>query len=210
MSTLLSHVPEQPAVMRLGLTLLHFLWQGTLVALLAAVARRQLHALAAPASLRRWMAITFLAVAAACPVVTFIVLPPGASETPHHASAQLGVSKAAESSIPVPMTTVAGQDAMPDFPSSSGTIIPNAMPDPGSVDAEKISLGNTVRTAAMKDGPFGKPDNHLDAKLIYLRALLPWVVLGWALGVTLLAVRHAGGWWLMRRWRRETLPAPQE
>jgi beta-lactamase regulating signal transducer with metallopeptidase domain len=44
----------------------------------------------------------------------------------------------------------------------------------------------------------------------WLRPALPWLVLGWGVGVTILAARLAGGAWRVRRLRRSSRPAPAE
>ncbi len=63
----------QPWVVRLGWTLLHFLWQGTLIAIVFAVARASLSR-SLTAHARYWMACTTLGVMTAAPLLTYPAL----------------------------------------------------------------------------------------------------------------------------------------
>jgi uncharacterized protein (TIGR03435 family) len=82
---------NQPWVERLGWTLVHFLWQGILIAILYAAARGTLRR---PQS-RYIIASVALAVLTAAPLVTFRVLTPPASAASNPYIGQLPVSSAA-------------------------------------------------------------------------------------------------------------------
>jgi uncharacterized protein (TIGR03435 family) len=69
---------SQPWVERLGSTLLHFLWQGALIAALYAVARKSVSR--AGANVRYFLACAALAMMAAAPVVTWSLLGPPTPE----------------------------------------------------------------------------------------------------------------------------------
>ena len=69
----------QPWVERLGSTLLHFLWQGILIAALYAAARRWIARSSGP-NVHYILACAALAVMAAAPVVTWSLLRPPAPE----------------------------------------------------------------------------------------------------------------------------------
>jgi bla regulator protein blaR1 len=66
---------SQPWVERLGMTLLHFLWQGAIVAILYAAARRLTARTSSPRT-RYPLACTALAAMMAAPLVTWEVLRP--------------------------------------------------------------------------------------------------------------------------------------
>ncbi|MDR3699158.1 MAG: M56 family metallopeptidase [Candidatus Sulfopaludibacter sp.] len=91
---------HQPWMARLGWTLLHFLWQGVLVAALLAVLRAR----TSGASFRYVSACTALAIMAAAPVVTFLMLGNGDGAAPAgHAAvrAALAAGSGASSSLPL-------------------------------------------------------------------------------------------------------------
>jgi len=67
----------QPWVERLGATLLHFLWQGVLIAAVYAAARRWIARASSP-NIRYALACTALGVMAAAPVLTWLLLSPPA------------------------------------------------------------------------------------------------------------------------------------
>jgi uncharacterized protein (TIGR03435 family) len=71
--------PAQPWVERLGATLLHFLWQGVLVAAVYAAARRWTARASGP-NVRYTLACAALAVMAAAPVLTWSLLRPAAPD----------------------------------------------------------------------------------------------------------------------------------
>src|SRR5579864_3810881 len=65
----------QPWVDRLGWTLIHFLWQGAIIAVIFALARRFVRA----ANARYLLACAALAAMVVAPVVTFLLTGPGAN-----------------------------------------------------------------------------------------------------------------------------------
>ncbi len=69
----------QPGVQRLGSTLLHFLWEGAMIAFLYAVARKV--ARASGPNVRYILACATLAAMAAAPMLTWSLLRPRAPET---------------------------------------------------------------------------------------------------------------------------------
>ena len=67
------NLAAQPWVERLGWTLIHFLWQGALIAALYAIARRQLKPSQTP-QLRYLLACVALIAMIAAPIVTFVLI----------------------------------------------------------------------------------------------------------------------------------------
>src|ERR1039458_8741237 len=87
----------QPWVERLGSTLIHFLWQGVLIAVVYAAARRWTARTSGP-NIRYILACAALAVMAAAPVLTWILLRPPAPD-PVAVSFTAPISAAASSAV---------------------------------------------------------------------------------------------------------------
>jgi uncharacterized protein (TIGR03435 family) len=105
----------QPWVERLGWALLHFLWQGTLIAVVYAAARKWLARSAGPEA-RCALACAALAVMAAAPLITW---------------SQLG--RAAESAIPLPLQSAASSSSTPAAVPAPAPLISGAaraLPEP--------------------------------------------------------------------------------
>src|SRR3569833_3421000 len=83
--------PNQPWVARLGWTLVHFLWQGMLIAFVYSAVRKALR----QSQPRYLLACVALAMLAAAPVVTFRVLTPAYSDLSYPYIGQVPVSSAA-------------------------------------------------------------------------------------------------------------------
>lgn len=143
---------NEPVVHRLGWTLLHFVWQGALLAVAYAAVRAIGRSCSANT---RYVAgcLTLLLMAAA-PVATFVHLSERAAP-------------------PVPSAPAA-----PYVTSAPATVIsPNSFSD------------------------WPVPGPGLETFNERLQIVLPWLVVGWAAGVTLLAGRLVVGWLRLRRTR---------
>ncbi|MCU0633966.1 MAG: penicillin-binding transpeptidase domain-containing protein [Gemmatimonadaceae bacterium] len=69
----------------------------------------------------------------------------------------------------------------------------------------------TVPTRALSsDGATRSSESGWDAARMTFVRLLPMLAAAWLVGVSVLLVRLAGGWWLTRRLIRSALPAPRE
>ncbi|MFL6209873.1 MAG: M56 family metallopeptidase [Pyrinomonadaceae bacterium] len=169
LETLLAH----RAVPVLGWPLLHFVWQGALVAAVYAGAE-QLLLRRAPATTRYAAACAGLLLMLACPIVTLLWL----------------------NSAP---TTATHTQAMAESV---------ALPAAHNAQAETMvaSLVAPEQAVDLFDGAY---DAHTSLRLWAAERFpvaLPWLVLAWALGTSLSALRLAGGFVLAERLKRE--PAP--
>jgi len=166
---------QHPFVFRLGSTLLHFVWQG---AVLGAIAGLLLIALRRGSSQARCATLlVILGLATACPICTFALL--GERTEPRT------VVEAAELHNPAASTiqSIPTEPTLSEAPASQ--VVLNAEPPAALAldgrnseiyepQARGLQLGRIARNA------------------------IPWLVVGWCCGVTLLALRMLGGWWRAR------------
>jgi beta-lactamase regulating signal transducer with metallopeptidase domain len=165
-----------------GWALVHFLWQGTLVAAVLAVANRLLRQ--APPNARYAAAALALLVMLSLPIVTFALVRP---------------------SVPEPADVVVGTRCT-DCPTASvrvdsGPRSPHAAPPPTRRGHSRASM----LPAAWTEGPrtpgvAGRPWRE------QLARALPALVGIWAAGVTLLSLRFLGGWLVAQRLKRSGRP----
>ncbi len=165
---------DNAVVVALGWTLLHFLWQGALVAAvlaaidaLAARGRPQIRYLAACAA----MLLLF-----AMPLATFVTT---------RAAAPRDAARAGSPSQSMPGGQLVSHDRMDVAPlvmAAGAAPHGAARPAPHSIPAPVLPFGGT--------------------RGVDLAFLLPWLVAAWSLGVLALSLRLAGGWWLARRMAR--------
>ena len=163
---------EHPVVLKLGLALLHFLWQG---AALAVVASALLLALRRARPAARYLALlVVLAAMAAAPVVTFLALP----ELP--------------ASMPL---SAAIQTSAPAQPAAPATSLPPASPVGGSGSSAATPPSPDER-------PHPSLASRLTQARAWLEARLAWVAAGWVIGVFVLSLRLLLGWIGVARARR--------
>ena len=169
----------------LGLTLLHFSWQGTG---LAAVAALLLHLLRQRTPQARYaVLVCALLGMALCPPITYLALGTG-GDLARPGSMPAGAELAAPA---LRGETPAAADAAA-AERSAGL--------PGSGPAERAD----GPAAAPGDG--GRAPGAWSARL---RPALPWIVAAWLVGVVLLSLRLVGGWLRLRRLgTRGASPAP--
>lgn len=151
-----------PFVELLGWVLLHFVWQGALVAL----------GLAGALFVLRTHAPTLRYAVGCVALVSVLALPIGTG-------VYLGDSLLGTSSTSV-VTVERAADA-------------STLPSLAAAEA----TGST------------SPTLHTRAAA-WLEPMLPWIVMGWAVGVLLFSIRLAGGAWRVRRLRRESTPGPTQ
>ena len=165
------------AAQRVGWALIHFLWQGAAVALLLAVALGLLRNRSAQA---RWvLSCAALALMAVLPVATGLMV---SVESP----GRQGLAPAAGTAdgIPAPPSKLADPAVgSVSFPP------PGLARDPGAVRATPPA----VQPAAVS-----WPRQLRGA----IQPTLPWAILAWLSGVTLMSVWHLGGWLAVRRMKR--------
>lgn len=189
----------------LGAALVHFLWQGAVVALLAAVTLAALRR--HRPTTRYGAACAALALLALCPLLTLIW-----TYEPAAWSRAVTSSDAAGAGGRNMLVAASPQD---DAGSRSARLTePRRTAE--SVDSiERMESGAAI----------GERGRAADDWLVERRAersaeggwrsglqvALPWIAVAWGIGVGLLAARLCGGWWwLWRRQRASSGPAPDE
>ena len=187
----LEKVLTAPQAVRLAITLVHFLWQGALVAILLGVALRLLRRRSA--NVRYVFATAGLLVLAALPVATFLTVGPpewaqGLVETSRHAPAPEGAPGAAPSPRPrAPQGSDRGKGQ-----------IPSAGNEAGAADNGAIRP-TTPPPARIAYAP--SPWRQRLAPVI--RLCLPYVSAAWCLGVLVMFLWRVAGWSRVRRMTRD-------
>ncbi len=190
---------EQPVVQRLGLVLLHFVWQGVLVAFTLACGLRFLRQKSADA--RYGLAVAALVLMVAFPIGTFFLVSPpgGVPDAVMHADPPALGPKPVQ--LAKPLAPIVGDPEPPvsrDFDLEQGTLL-------GSLPAAPPTEPSQQETAERAAPPEARLSVAAWGRLP--PAMLPWVVSLWALGVLVLSVRLAGSWFLATRLRwRGTRP----
>jgi beta-lactamase regulating signal transducer with metallopeptidase domain len=179
---------DRLAIDALGWTLLHFVWQGVLIAMAFAAVDRLLSR--GSANVRYLVACGTMLVMLLVPIGTFVVVrdagAPGAPGPGASIVTPQGVASAVTgrpASRPTPVTKRPG----------SGTPDRVAPPQP----IRPAPIGRLVREALA--GWAGSAQ---------LAAIFPWLVMAWGMGVLALSIRLLGGWWLVRRIRDSIANAP--
>ncbi len=186
-------------IQRLGWTLLHFLWQGTLVAAVAWTMLRATHQRSA--SFRYNILLALFLILVACPIATFPLL---SVETPEFSSHEpFATSSEAASFAEAP----AGQPGTEYDSNELGFGTPNSDPAPAFFDSGDSATVNrdsatepSVETAAVAQAFDNGPPNLPWTRRVELA--LPWLVSLWCLGVIIFTVRLAGACWRVRSLRR--------
>lgn len=200
-------------IYRLGWALVHFVWQGTAVALVLALALAMLRRRSANA---RYLAATIaLLLLAAAPLVTFAMIPapvpasenaaPPVSSEPPQQTAPFAVG------APAPATQHAHEPIIAEAPNiapgqrnapPSQTVA--APPAPGSAPA---ATNPPAPKLAQDEQDVAVSETLPDA---VIERAFPWLVAGWLAGVAMLALRLLAGWlWLHRSLTRDTVPVTQ-
>jgi len=194
-----------PSVHRLGWTLLHFVWQGAVIGtvgalLMASLRRRSPHA-------RYAALLAILGLAVMCPIGTFAILSEHAE--PHT------VAQMTQALVPTHSTSLAGSGEETSTETDGSNIVWTAEP---REDAMLHPTGDGIDGAHRHDRRPKHAATEVasepgvrafgidtitggavpETMLRPLRRALPWLVVGWCLGVTLLAIRMVGGWWRAR------------
>ncbi|MHC4518193.1 MAG: M56 family metallopeptidase, partial [Planctomycetota bacterium] len=164
---LLEHLLSQQMIERLGWTLVHFVWQATVIALLLAVALRCLRRRGAEA--RYVVSCLALMLIIALPLATALLVEVSGL-----------VAEAGPAQAPPPMA------GMPPF-----EIIEMAELPVEPLDAQPLTTATP---------PVGPPWTQRAAAA--LEPALPYLVVGWLLGVFGLAAWHLGGWAQLQRVKR--------
>lgn len=165
----LQEILNHPLVIKWGCVLLHFVWQGAILSMLAWVvlslcARRS-------ASLRYLLATGCLFLMLSCPLITWLSM------------GQLNRSEMTAARVP---------DSAPSATSDHSSTLPFASPDQEQLAKVSKTTDFTTSTSIPKSaaGPVW---------ISFQERVLPWFVAAWACGVLVLAVRLTGGWIVARK-----------
>lgn len=184
MNTLELLIPET-LVLRLGWTLLHFLWQGAVAAALLALLLPMLRS----ASGRYVAAGLALLAMAAAPAITFcLIMPAPVSRTMSPPAAVV------QSSSEIVAADSARRPGAADSP-ATGVAARPVVRDRGQSVASPSTLAHrplSVRLSSLADR---------------LRPHIAWIVGFWLAGVALLSLRLLAGWWRIRQWTRRSADA---
>jgi len=163
-----------PITQRLGWALLHFLWQGALVAVLMRWSMWFLRRRSA--NVRYVLLCAGMLAMLALPLATMaLVTPAAASQSPGATAPPDAVAPGA----PTPKPIADNQ--------TGGTLVPTA-PVPGAPDAPRGPAAHTSQSWLERGSRFFRP-------------WLPWVVCAWLVGVLALSVRHLRGWLRVQKLR---------
>lgn len=188
---------QQSAVQALGWSLLHFVWQGAVIAAVLAlvlIALRQ-----ASAHVRYLVQCAALLLMVACPVITSlwlignteaIALPERGTGTTRAAPPRVVISPA-ERANESPMTS----QPLPSLPPWNATV-----PEPGRMVEERLLALATKPAPVSAQRAAAVPGEHTWQR--WIEPLLPWMVTCWLLGVCVLSVRLLLGWRFIQRIKR--------
>ncbi|MFI5380219.1 MAG: M56 family metallopeptidase, partial [Tepidisphaerales bacterium] len=189
MNNLITGFLSSPWALRIGWMLVHSLWQGTIVAFLLGLTLRLLRD---RSSQSRWLAACIaLAAMAILPVLTAFLVPvqQHAMDPASSRSNVATVTQVAASRVP-PEDMTAGGDSVERPPVRVSGPIPDS---PAGV----MPLGHPASVADANECPFsfGRISDRL-------RPMMPWLLLGWLAGVSVMSFWHLGGWILLQWTRR--------
>lgn len=183
---------SQPGWQRLGFALLHFLWQGALVALLVA---GLVGLLRLRRGVARYRAYVFgFAVMAICPVATYL---------------WLGTPRADVSE------TIDADEAPAFAPPPETVRLETPTPEPSEVAAPRERAETTHASVplatASEPTPHTAVVQNLRDRIVEVgRRAVPWSLAAWLVGVVVLGGRMLVGVVGSYRWRRGLLPLPDE
>ena len=169
---LLNSLSEYSSVTICGWILIHFLWQGTLVALFGWIVLSICSRCSAQT--RYLVAMSCLLVAAICPLATAFRLVQRVEQQHFTETISIETSNA---------KLVAHSPLFDARPSNDAAF------------EERFHVVATSPAASIEESTFAPTPTWRDR----LESAMPWIVAGWFLGVVLLTVRLLGGWWLASR-----------
>ena len=174
-----------PLVERLGWGLLHFLWQGAVIAALLAVALRVLRNRSPNARyLAGWVALA--AMACAVPLTAWLVMVSPAPAPKAVEEAATTEELSADTSTKLEPARMHSMQNWPQQGPKEAVLPPatDLATQPAVESLPTVDLGLAARVS------------------LALRPALPWLVGGWLAGTLLIALWHLGGWWQVGRLRR--------
>ena len=185
-----------PLAHRLGWTLVHFVWQGVFVGLLAAVVFPLVRHRSSATRYNTRLAL--FAALAVCPLATFAIVGPGA-EPARSVAREMESLEAGVASDPAPRwphIATASQDgedtrAAAKFAADAGPAVggqPNTRSKPGVAGAKSLATP-----------PSETATGYAPSMQRSIATALPWMILLWSAGVLTLAARLGRSWWLLQR-----------
>ncbi|MEQ9067722.1 MAG: M56 family metallopeptidase, partial [Gimesia chilikensis] len=163
---------NHPLVTHWGAVLLHFIWQGAAIALLACVVlafcQRQ------SAQLRYLLATGCLFLMLLCPVITWFYL---------------------GEHIQISTSAAVTQSTANDAPVAHDPEVGTTLPDRLLQGAESAAASRVANATDAK--PFPQTESGL-FRISVLENTLPWLVAAWVCGVVILSIRLLGGWLIVR------------
>lgn len=172
---ILENILSQGLVQRLGWTLVHFVWQAGMVALLLAILLKLLRK--SSANLRYIVACLALVIVVLLPAITMNLIP----VTMSYSATEFEPEPAAITSTPV---------TIEQFSNIETPVIETQHPVENVTVSPRIPFRGRITEA--------------------LEPFLPYVVLGWLVGVFGLSVWHLGGWTQLQRLRRRMVKPVDE
>jgi beta-lactamase regulating signal transducer with metallopeptidase domain len=195
------------AVEALGLALVHFVWQGTVVAGLLSIA---LTCLARASSRTRYAAACMaMVLMLAIPAGTFLRLV--ATPTP---------VVVALDSVTDATSDASSDEVVSPAPAALEPLAGSLDPGTKTVEANRTMRATATEARAAREarhtvkmlaipGPGGAPVViRARACCAPARPMLPWLVVAWGLGVVVLSIRLFGGWMLTQRLKRSLIDVP--
>jgi len=172
METIYAYLPET-MIVKLGWTLIHFLWQGVLLAILSAIVLRLLR--------RRSSNVRYLT---SCIALLLMVVLPVVTIQFIKAEAVVSAPVVFEEPIDIGPVAIAPLEIL-ERPAVTISAKPVAPFEP------------QIRTASVE------PDVPLTERFTaFCEPLLPFIVIGYLLGVFALSIWHLGGWCQLQKLRR--------
>ena len=186
---------EHPSIHRLGLTLMHFVWQGVAVATLTGFALFLLRRRSANS--RYCASVVALMAMAVLPLVTFCVLDvPAAIDRAESASMPAADSFELQPSAGSKIDSAVNGDELISFDERIDSR-PLGDVSSGGVNQSSVEIGPTDQLP---------PDASIQLPSISwsdrLRTILPWFAVVWSVGVVFLSIRLTGGWVYVGRLKR--------
>lgn len=179
----LHQILSSPIVNRIGLAIMHSVWECTAVGVLFAVVTLALRK--RRAQVRYNIAVTALLLMVIVPVITFFVVGGPAKTSPDAIAAALAgkpVVAAVDESV------------------TSAEITP----------VEAVNLSETPRAVPAEVAVQAKPAGKAASITEKIEIAGPYLALGWIVGVLVLSIWHLGGWAQLRRLRRVMVKPVEE
>lgn len=186
---------SENVVRAIGWTLVHFVWEGLVIAALLAVILRALRR--SPAHWRYLAGCAAMVMMAVAPLVTFQLVMGRNSLPPVATTAEVA-----------PMVPVESQVLRERSAPVSGVALSFAHPIESPMENEAAARKSVRLFGHQLETPYVV--SCLINKMQRLEVWMPWLVVSWLVGVGLLSCRLLVGWWQVRRLTRRACSAVGE